>query len=100
MDTIHKFVLDQKVNRISLPMPAYVVSVGKQDGQVVMWVRLSTDQVERSQRVFHVLGTGHEIPYRPGTVMVFIGTVQLMEHLVMHVFEEMDEFDPDADIDF
>lgn len=100
MITIHKFILDQNVNRILLPIYAYTLSVGKQDGQVVMWVRLDLEQSKRFERVFHVLGTGQEIPDRPGTLMVFVGTVQLMEHLVMHVFEEMPNSDPDADVDF
>ncbi len=90
-DTIWKFPvalaqLDDEIV-ISIPAPAEVLSVGEQFGQFVLWARVNPE-AKQVHRVLCVRGTGH--PFK-GNEGLFIGTVQLSNGLVFHVFYALDK---------
>lgn len=86
MRTVHKFNLFGCIETLlSLPIGAEVLCVKEQYGQLVMWVKLDTNNTQEVRR-FMIFGTGHEIP--AATRLDYIDTVQLSgDQLVLHVFE-------------
>lgn len=69
-------------NTIEMPIGSQVLSTQFQDNILCLWVKAS-DEVDKEERLFYVLGTGWEIP---DDCKDFIGTVQDRD-LVWHVFE-------------
>ncbi len=83
--TIYKYVLESPAETINLPAGAKPLSVGVQGSQVVLWVLLDPKATEHKLRTFETYGTGWDVPDAEGLVPV--GTVQLPNGLVFHVFE-------------
>lgn len=86
MRTIWKFEIPIS-DAFSIPMPraAKVLAVGEQNHGLVMWADVSTNQPKLPRR-FSVRGTGNPIPH---TYDAYIGTVQMSNGLVWHVYEEI-----------
>ena len=60
------------------------LSVGEQDGRLVMWVALEPDADNDERELFvRIIGTGNPAGPIDGQ---FIGTVQMKNGLVWHVF--------------
>ena len=82
---VYKYNLDHRMNKISMPPGAELLSVGDQHGRMVLWAKVddTADSVEY-RRVF-VAGTGHELP---GSCGKFIGAIMTGGgNFVWHVFE-------------
>lgn len=82
--TVWKFPLGRLSSRVEVDMPtgAKVIEVAEQHGMFTLWavaVRGSMSQ----RRVFHIVGTGHDIPADAHT---YLGTVHT-GGFVFHVFE-------------
>lgn len=78
-------VLDEYNFAFEMPANAQVLSVGVQDSGVVMWALVNPDAT-LSTRTFAVYMTGYStIPY--DLRHRFVGTCQLPDGIVAHVFE-------------
>lgn len=85
---IFKFTLSPTFPIVKMPKGAGIISAQSQGDSVCIWAIVDPD-APLEERLFEVIGTGHEIP--PGKRR-FIDTVQLMGgSLVFHVFELMGE---------
>jgi hypothetical protein len=69
---------------IRMPVGSLPLSVGVQDGQLMLWALVAPDGDE-AWRVFRIAGTGHSITEEH---IRFIGTVH-HQGLVFHVFEDL-----------
>ncbi len=86
MRQVWKFKLEPGENKIQMPKGTHTLSVGWQDGRVVMWASvpgkpLAGDAAEI--REFLWVGTGQPIYWDAK----FIGTVQDPDGFVWHIFE-------------
>ena len=67
-----------------LPFGAKVLSVGEQNGRIMLWALVNPNAVDMVERRFRVAGTGH--PVEPTLDFLFIGTVQFGNGLVFFSF--------------
>lgn len=85
MRTIHKFKLATtgEIQEFHLPLGSAILKFGEQNGQVVMWVDVRT---ENNTYVKHlqIIGTGHDIGEYPS---LWLDTVQMSNGLVWHIYE-------------
>lgn len=91
---IHKFMLYDVQNVLTLPKGWLPLSVHNQRGYICVWILLDTDEREKEAIVFYALATG-ECPVKvdPDT-MHFIGTVLVEKgDLVFHVFADTEPTD-------
>jgi hypothetical protein len=87
MKKVFKYQLDWS-DRVIVSLPggsALPLSVGVQDGKLMLWALVSPD-APSYDRVFRICGTGHPIEEEDIT---FIGTVHHDYGLVFHVFEDI-----------
>lgn len=91
MRTIWKFELKVGENKVKMPDLSDILSIGEQDGKVMMWVEVD-DKADQTERPILVVGTGQEI--NEEYALEFIGTVTIVEKIVVdmvklvwHVFE-------------
>ena len=82
---IWKFPLGVGRNVFEMPLGARLLSVGEQQGHVVLWAAVEP-LAEPCERVVWVVGTGHKHAALTGDLSGFVGTVQVGE-FVWHVFE-------------
>ena len=87
METIYKYSLEAKESTIlELPICSHVISATHQNGIIVIYAVVDTDQTETAPFDFRTYGTGHKInvhlpEYR------FLNTVNMHNGaLVFHVF--------------
>lgn len=67
-----------------LPVGAEILSVGEQDGQIVLWAIVDSTVSQFVGRRIYTVPTGtHNIPENGN----FLGTVQMKSGLVFHFFE-------------
>ena len=85
MRTIHKFELSlhDDIQKFNLPTGSQILKFGEQNGQVVMWVDLQTDNDTYLVK-FQIIGTGHDIGDYPAH---WLDTVQMSNGLVWHIYE-------------
>ncbi|MFZ2992605.1 MAG: hypothetical protein WA061_02710 [Microgenomates group bacterium] len=85
MKTVYKYpVAGQDYFKILMPKDANILSVQTQsDDTVSLWAYVDTD-APLEHRYFRIAGTGHEITDEH---ILFIGTFQVSEYLVFHLFE-------------
>jgi len=90
--TVWKFTLTGPDTTIPMPVGAKVLSVGEQDGQIVLWAEVSAVVGDWPQRRFRAFNTGANLP--EGTLKgdvpspVYLGTVQIRDAgIVWHVYE-------------
>ncbi len=81
-ETVWKYRLAFGDTAYAIPAPAEIVSVGEQAGDIVMWVRVDTER-EKQIVLVNVINTGQPLIESPDR---FIGTVQMADGLVRHVF--------------
>ena len=87
MKTIYKYKLPlTDLSEISLPASGDVISVGDQQGELVLWVLVEPDE-KMMLRTFRIAGTGHPLGFESPNDVSFIGTVQQASGLVWHIFE-------------
>lgn len=76
---------------LSMPVGAKVLSVGNQEGILVIWIAFNVDnELEKEERDFQNIWTGREFEV-PGPEFVFIGRVEI-GGLVVHVIEHPKQF--------
>lgn len=68
---------------ILMPRDAEILSVGEQNGALMLWAAVDPDK-PTGQRVIHVVPTG--TPIRVAT-RTLIGNVQMRNGLVFHIFD-------------
>lgn len=86
MVTIYKYPLKiQDKQELSLPSPARALSVGVQGGKLVLWAVVDPDGTVFQPCQIVIYGTGH--PIEDEGEYKFLGTVQMPNGLVWHVFE-------------
>ncbi len=74
---------------LDLPKGARLLSVGEQNGELMLWALVEQGETMMEGRLVHVIGTGHPlVPNFLHTTRDFIGTVQMQNGIVLHVFEE------------
>lgn len=86
MLTIHKFQFGVSEELyIELPRGAEILKFGNQNGHPTLWVKLNTEEPERTSRKLRFFGTGHPIP--TDLRLIYIGSEQFGP-FVWHLFEE------------
>lgn len=70
---------------ISMPQGAKLLSVGEQGRKLFVWAAVDPNADLRNRRL-RVAGTGHPLGH-PLEDMPFVGTVQVANGLVWHVFD-------------
>lgn len=81
---IHKFLLEFGESRIEMPEFAKPLHVGEQNGLLYLWA--AVDQADEKQKYrVRVIGTGHVLPVDL-RLHQYVGTVQMLDGLVWHVF--------------
>lgn len=90
MKTIYKYEVLHLSNslflaEVRMPKGAKVISAGAQGFDIVLWAYVDTEEAAETVK-FHVIPTGVELNFGlfKGD---FIGTVQLDDGLVFHIFE-------------
>lgn len=87
MKTVWKYELKPADTvELELPAGAKPLSVGEQDGHMMLWVVVDPNAPTTTKRRFRFAGTGHPIE-RVMAPWTFIGTVQFKNGLVFHVWE-------------
>ena len=87
MKTIHKFELTiADVQTIRIPVTAKILCVQTQRGVPCLWVELETSHTQVGRTV-EVFGTGHRMHGDAGVDRTYIGTFQIEDALVFHVYE-------------
>lgn len=83
MKTIWKYHLDiTDVQQLIIPLPASLLTVGVQDGNLCVWALVDPDKTLMPVDIY-IYGTGNPVRNAPGK---YVGTVQ-NEGYVWHVFE-------------
>lgn len=72
---------------ISMPKGARLLTVQVQRKEPCLWA-LVDPRAEKEERRFHVFGTGHPHPESTFAALRFVGTFQIEDTLVFHVFVE------------
>ena len=89
MKTIWKYplsVTDEQT--VLIPKGSRLLTVQIQRGIPFLWAEVDTD-VPKVNRLIETFGTGHAIS-RPNNPRRHIGTYQVEEQLVFHVFERLE----------
>ena len=85
---IWKYVLNINETKLEMPDQAMVLSVGTQSDNIYLWALIDTE-LANTTRTFYTCGTGWDIE-KSVEYLFPIGTVQMQNGLVFHVFEEDD----------
>lgn len=81
---VYKYPLDLKeYNDIEMPWGAKILSFQVQEGIPCIWALVDATHTKVNRR-FRVAGTGHNID---DNIKEFIGTIQMPNGLVWHLFE-------------
>ena len=87
MNVIYKYpLMTADEQRVDMPRGAHILSVDVQRGVYCLWA-LVDPQAEKEQRTFAIIGTGH--PIADAARLDYIGSAQLGEALIFHVFEKL-----------
>ena len=90
MKTIYKYPIKEIKSqfRIDISKGAKILTVQIQRGMPMIWAIIDTDQGETEDRIFRIIGTGHDIDLEDKEFLDYIGTFQMAEgNLVWHLFE-------------
>ena len=86
MKVIYKYILDPKNPIIKIPISGEILSVGSQNNNICLWVKVDTENKEEN-RFFDIYGTGQKLPKYSGHMHNYIGTVFIHNMLVFHIYE-------------
>jgi hypothetical protein len=92
MMTIHKFqIFISGEVLVEMPAGSRLLCVGEQDGKLCIWALVNT-KLRIVQHKFRIYGTGEEIDTAifENEDSRYIGTVQMKNGLVWHVFDCID----------
>ncbi len=88
MRTIHKYPVPmQDEFTLSMPRRSPLLCVQAQDDQPFVWALVDTEFPYRERR-FALRGTGHPAPEDTGSTWEYVGTFQLDNGFVGHLFAE------------
>lgn len=94
MKVIYKYELDiTGTQSIKLYAGYKILSVQEQNGKLILWVVVNTDNNPQFMQI-EIVGTGHEIT-EPNELFAYwehISTVQMNNGLVWHVFDNKAPF--------
>lgn len=88
--TIYKYPVDPDSNMpILLPMGAYILSAGIQNGEFMIWVRVDPSEKVHDEHFVRIYGTGHTLSkkHTSRSIPRFLNTIH-DRGLVFHAFEE------------
>lgn len=88
--TIWKYILRpdrEGICTLEMPATRRALSVGEQDGRLVMWATVDPDHASTPAWYVVIPTGGHAPPANTGLLVAFIGTVQMATGLVFHVWE-------------
>lgn len=88
MQTIYKYALEVPSTMLDLPVGSIVLNVQLQRDVPTLWAIVDTDKPTHARR-FHVMGTGHTLPWRRAIEYRYIATLQTSFGIVLHVFEDL-----------
>lgn len=80
---VYKYPLNRRTTKLMLPRNAYILSVGVQDNQAVLWAVVNPDNF-KEQRTILCVQTDKKFSMNG---MVFLGTCQFPNGIVEHIFE-------------
>jgi hypothetical protein len=83
---IFKYELTGTAIDIKMPDHSEILSVGLQGDKIMVWA-LVNNALPLVTKSFQVFGTGWDISNLVAEKLKFIGTVQMSDGLVFHVFE-------------
>ena len=86
MITIYKYKLTPDCE-IKLPKYSKILTLQVQNGDPFVWVLLSTEEKRLDKYKFYTIGTGHDAEII--LEKEYLGTFQLLDGLVFHVFYEI-----------
>jgi len=86
--TIHKYVLQIQARQVlSMPSGAKALHAAMQDGELTVWMQVSTKPGPDALLPFYVYGLGQTIPDNDAQSMAYIGTTQDTDaRYIWHVF--------------
>lgn len=89
IETIYKYTLEAKESTIlELPLLAQIISATHQNGNIVIYAVVDTEQIETTSYDFRTYGTGHKIHVHLSEYQ-FLNTVNMYDgDLVFHVFHK------------
>ena len=86
MNTIYKYALKITDNQvIQIPKQNGALSVGEQRGTLCLWALVNTTDILVDAHI-KIIGTGHPIDDLDLQIWTFLGTVQMNNGLVFHIF--------------
>lgn len=86
MMKIFKYALEiTDEQHVELPHDSQLLSVQDQNGQLTLWALINPN-LNMVFRLVTIIGTGHPITKPRAVLGTFIGTVQMYNGLVWHVF--------------
>ena len=88
MQVIHKYYVPKLgLNKVDMPLHAEILSCGEQNGSLVIWAYVNTDEPLEKRQILTVF-TGEDNFNLAAEYRKFIGTVQLYTGIVVHVFDK------------
>ena len=90
IDRIYKYKMMPNIH-VELPKGAQILSVGLQDEEVYLWVKVNPNEQKNETRMFLGRMTGHDISN--DMQIHFIGTVFFKSGMVFHIFEQLGQID-------
>jgi len=90
---VWKYPIHTAQEVISMPVESEILSAGAQGDQIFLWAKVDDSHRAYEAREIIVAGTGHNLP--EGVDLEFLGTVQMPNGLVFHVFEVLNRPEPD-----
>lgn len=84
LNTIYKYEITPETERLELPRSFKPLHVGEQNGRLFLWIYVDTN-FENEEVIVDVVGTGWEY-ICDGKYMQYVGTAQMSNGLVWHVF--------------
>lgn len=83
MIAVYKYTLNLiRRQELLIPQNAKILHIGEQNSQITLWAQVNTSEDKTKLPIF-IFGTGHPIP---SPDLEYIGTVQMTNGLVSHVF--------------
>lgn len=92
MLTIHRYVINDAINKIKIPSSSEILSVGvainEQTGkeEISVWVKCDDSDI-LTEKTFLVFGTGADMSSTVNFDCKFIGTVRRANRWAFHIFE-------------
>ena len=82
MKTVYKYEISPSLPEFYTYKDALIRKVGIQNDRVCIWLEVDTSK-EQVYRIFHIAGTGHQLPEN----LIYLDTIFLDNGLVFHIYE-------------